>query len=79
MASVLPIGDCVEAEIELGLDDVLDVTVLGLAEGRGGLLAGFPGVPGVEEVVGAQEGAEMLGAEGWVAVEGAGVRHVGKI
>ena len=70
--SVFAIGDGVEAELYLQLHDFLD---RGVFEGDEILLGGGPfvnGSAGLEEVVGAQEGAEMFGSERRIAVVFAG-------
>jgi hypothetical protein len=68
-AGVLAAGDGAEAEVELGFDDVVDSAGFdgGMAGGRGGgAIADFGA--DVEEVVGPEEGADVLRAEGWCHV-----------
>lgn len=69
VSSVLAVCDGVEAAFLLEGDDVFDVLVFDRLEVRGVGFPGFPGVAGVEELLCAEEGTEMFGAEGWIAVE----------
>jgi hypothetical protein len=66
---VFAISDCVEAKVELRLDNVFDVGVFNLAKVRSVRFARLPSMASVQELVGTKKGTEVLCAEGGVSVE----------
>jgi hypothetical protein len=62
-APVLAVGDALQAEILLEADDVADRAVLDLAQLRARDLALALALARVEQLLGAQEAADVIGAE----------------
>lgn len=69
MSPILPIRHRMETQVLLDLDNLLDISFFKLLQFR--FIHGLffkDHVPSVEKFIGAFEGAEMLGAVGWLAV-----------